>query len=34
VLGYVIWGDAPDAWVWVGSAILVASGLWIARAQK
>jgi len=34
VLGYAIWGDAPDGWVWVGSAILVASGLWIARAQK
>jgi drug/metabolite transporter (DMT)-like permease len=34
VLGYLIWGDVPDGWVWVGSAILVASGLWIARAQK
>lgn len=34
VLGYIIWGDMPDGWVWVGSAILVASGLWIARAQK
>lgn len=34
LLGYLIWGDAPDGWVWVGSAILAASGLWIARAQK
>jgi drug/metabolite transporter (DMT)-like permease len=33
-LGYVIWGDVPNGWVWVGSAILVASGLWIAHAQK
>lgn len=34
VLGFAIWGDVPDGWVWVGSAILVASGLWIARVQK
>ena len=34
VLGYVIWGDVPDGWIWLGSAILVASGLWIARTQR
>lgn len=34
LLGYAIWGDVPNGWVWIGSAILVASGLWIARAQK
>jgi drug/metabolite transporter (DMT)-like permease len=34
VLGYLIWGDLPGAWVWAGSAILVVSGLWIARTQK
>jgi drug/metabolite transporter (DMT)-like permease len=34
LLGYVIWGDVPNAWVWLGAAILIASGLWIARAQK
>ncbi len=34
VLGYLIWGDMPDGWIWLGSAILVASGLWIARAQR
>lgn len=34
LLGCIIWGDVPDRWVWVGSAILIASGLWIARVQK
>jgi drug/metabolite transporter (DMT)-like permease len=34
VLGYVIWGDLPTGWVWLGSAILVASGLWIAQTQR
>lgn len=34
VLGFVIWGDVPNGWVWVGAAILVVSGLWIARAQQ
>jgi drug/metabolite transporter (DMT)-like permease len=34
VLGYLIWGDLPGAWVWAGSAILVVSGLWIAHTQK
>jgi drug/metabolite transporter (DMT)-like permease len=34
VLGYLIWSDVPDGWVWVGAGILVASGLWIARAQR
>lgn len=34
MLGYAIWGDVPDRWVWIGSAVLVASGLWIARSQR
>jgi len=34
LLGYIIWGDVPDRWVWIGSAILIASGLWIMRVQK
>jgi drug/metabolite transporter (DMT)-like permease len=34
VLGYVIWGDLPGGWVWLGAAILIASGLWIARTER
>ena len=34
LLGFAIWGDLPGGWVWTGAAILVASGLWIARTEK
>jgi drug/metabolite transporter (DMT)-like permease len=34
ILGFAIWGDVPDGWVWFGSAILIASGLWIMQSQK
>ncbi|WP_416896230.1 MAG: DMT family transporter [Minwuia sp.] len=33
--GYVMFGTFPDEWVWVGAAIVVASGVYIAsREQK
>jgi len=28
-LGYFFWGEVPDRWVWVGTAIVVGSGLYI-----
>jgi len=28
-IGYLVWSDWPDMWIWVGAAILVASGLYI-----
>ena len=34
LLGFLVWGDVPGGWVWAGAAILVVSGLWIARTQK
>ncbi len=34
LLGYLIWGDVPSAWMWAGSAVLIASGLWIAQSQR
>jgi drug/metabolite transporter (DMT)-like permease len=34
LLGYFIWGDFPSGWIWLGSTVLVVSGLWIARTQK
>ena len=33
VIGYVVWGDLPDRFIWAGAAVLVASGLWIARFE-
>jgi drug/metabolite transporter (DMT)-like permease len=29
LLGLLIWGDLPDAWTWVGSTLVVGSGLYI-----
>ena len=33
LVGYVGFGDLPDALTWVGTAIIVASGLWIGWSQ-
>jgi drug/metabolite transporter (DMT)-like permease len=30
VLGYLVFGDVPSAWTWVGAAIIVVSGLALA----
>ena len=32
-LGYLVWGDLPDVWVIAGTAILVASGLYILHRK-
>lgn len=29
LLGVLIWGDLPDAWTWIGSSLVVGSGLYI-----
>jgi drug/metabolite transporter (DMT)-like permease len=34
VLGYVIWGDVPDVWVWTGAAVIIASGLYMVRSER
>lgn len=33
VLGYLVWGDVPDAWVVSGSLIIVASGLYLLHRE-
>lgn len=32
-LGWLIWGDLPDAWAVAGSAVIVASGIYMIRAE-
>ena len=27
--GFLIWGEMPDAWVWLGAALMMSSGLYI-----
>ncbi|WP_119421198.1 DMT family transporter [Desertibaculum subflavum] len=33
-LGFVIFGDLPDLWTWIGAGIIVASGLYIAHREQ
>jgi drug/metabolite transporter (DMT)-like permease len=33
-LGFLIWGDLPDAFIWGGTAIVVASGLYILYREN
>jgi drug/metabolite transporter (DMT)-like permease len=33
VLGFLIWGDVPDAWLLCGSALVVGSGLYILHRE-
>ncbi len=34
VLGWLIWGDWPNALAWIGIAMLLASGLQVLRAER
>lgn len=32
-LGFLIFGEVPDKWTWIGAAIIIASTLYIARGE-
>jgi drug/metabolite transporter (DMT)-like permease len=34
ILGYLIFGNFPDLWTWIGVAIIIASGLYIAFRER
>ena len=34
LLGYLVFGDFPDQWTWLGAAIIVACGLYIAYRER
>ncbi len=34
LLGFVIWGDLPDAWTLAGAAFVIACGLYIIRRES
>jgi len=34
LLGFVIFGDFPDAWTWAGIAVIVASGVYISLRER
>ncbi|MCP1337338.1 DMT family transporter [Futiania mangrovi] len=33
-LGYLVFGDFPDVWTWVGIAVIVGSGIYIAWRER
>jgi drug/metabolite transporter (DMT)-like permease len=33
-LGYLIFGNFPDLWTWIGAAIIIASGVYIALRER
>lgn len=34
LLGYLLFGDLPDFWSWVGAAVIVSSGLYIGHRER
>ena len=34
IIGYFIFAEIPDIFVWIGGAMIFASGLWIAQAEN
>lgn len=33
IWGFLLFGHIPDIWTWVGSAIIIASGLYMMRRE-
>lgn len=34
LLGWVVFGDFPDAWTWTGGAVIFAASLWLTRLGR
>ena len=34
VIGFVVWGELPDFWLWVGAAVIVGSSLYMIRGER
>lgn len=34
VLGYLVFGNFPDLWTWIGAGVIIASGLYIAMRER
>jgi len=34
VLGYLLFGNFPDVWTWLGSGVIIASGIYIAMRER
>ena len=34
ILGYIVFHDLPDLWTWIGSAVIISSGLYIGYRER
>jgi len=34
LLGFIVWGELPELWLWVGAAVIVGSSLYMVRAER
>ena len=34
ILGYVVFGDFPDFWTWIGTAVILAAGLYVFHRER
>lgn len=34
LFGFIIWGELPDLWGWLGAALIAGSGIFVARQHK
>ena len=34
LFGFLLWGDVPDLWLWLGAAVIVASSLHMIRQER
>jgi drug/metabolite transporter (DMT)-like permease len=34
LLGFIVWGELPEIWLWAGAAIIVGSSLYMIRAER
>ncbi len=34
LLGYLVFGDVPDLWTWIGAGVIVSSGLYVGHRER
>jgi drug/metabolite transporter (DMT)-like permease len=34
IIGYILFGDFPDRWTWVGAGIIISAGLYVAHRER
>ena len=33
-IGFIVWGELPDFWLWMGAAVIVGSSLYMIRGER